>query len=79
MYNFPVCQPCTGSRGNGFRNGNFSKVVGGENANLGDAPWQVALTMLKEFLLFGIYDKQFCGGTLINAKWVLTAAHCTEG
>ena len=59
-----------------MRNGNFTKIVGGTNAGSGDAPWQVALTSRASS---SIYWYQFCGGTLINANWVLTAAHCTEG
>ncbi|MCX6049871.1 MAG: trypsin-like serine protease [Chloroflexi bacterium] len=38
-------------------------IVGGRDANLGEYPWQVLLT-------------QGCGGSLIAAQWVLTAAHC---
>ena len=59
-----------------MRNGNFTKIVGGTNANAGDAPWQVALSTRSGS---DIFQSQFCGGTLINANWVLTAAHCTEG
>ena len=59
-----------------MRNGNFTKIVGGTNANAGDAPWQVALTPRTSS---NLYMAVFCGGTLINSDWVLTAAHCTEG
>lgn len=52
------------------------RVVGGEPAQPGSRPWQVGL------LVAGINDNaqaQFCGGTLIAPKWVVTAAHCVDG
>jgi secreted trypsin-like serine protease len=52
-----------------------SKIVGGVEATPHSWPWQVALYK-KTFL--GQYY-QFCGGTLINENFVLTAGHCFYG
>lgn len=46
------------------------RVVGGEDADIKQHPWQVALKTNKG---------ELCGGAIIGPGWVLTAAHCFAG
>lgn len=48
-------------------------IVGGEVAPDGAYPWMVGLLRAHQP---DNYQAQFCGGTLINSRYVLTAAHC---
>ena len=52
-----------------------ARIVNGKDASITDVPWQVALTKFNDDL----YGSQYCGGSIIHAKWILTAAHCLEG
>ncbi len=49
------------------------RTVGGKEAESGAWPWQVALMHPGEG-----GSLQFCGGSVIHPRWVLTAAHCAE-
>ncbi|XP_055657122.1 coagulation factor X [Falco peregrinus] len=46
----------------------ITRIVGGDECLLGECPWQAVL--LNEA------GEEFCGGTILNENFVLTAAHC---
>jgi len=49
---------------------NPHKIVNGNEALPGDWPWQVSLNN---------NGRHFCGGSLINSEWIISAAHCFSG
>uniref|UniRef100_A0AAG5D970 trypsin n=1 Tax=Anopheles atroparvus TaxID=41427 RepID=A0AAG5D970_ANOAO len=46
------------------------RIVGGFEIDVSETPYQVSLQY---------YKRHRCGGSVLNSKWVLTAAHCTDG
>ncbi|KAE8602189.1 hypothetical protein XENTR_v10013903 [Xenopus tropicalis] len=48
----------------------FGRIVGGCEAIPFSWPWQISLRTS--------FNLHFCGGTLIDRQWVITAAHCLE-
>jgi len=44
------------------------KIVGGEDVDIEDYPWQVSLHWQG--------TQHFCGGTIVDREWVITASHC---
>ncbi|CAG9134560.1 unnamed protein product [Plutella xylostella] len=47
-----------------------SRIVGGQETGVNEFPWVARLSYL---------DKFYCGGMLVNDRYVLTAAHCVKG
>lgn len=60
--------------------GNFSysfpdsQIVGGSLAGPGQFPYQAGL-----YLTDSEQRTSKCGGSIIHRRWILTAAHCTDG
>ncbi|WP_354645081.1 S1 family peptidase [Kitasatospora camelliae] len=50
------------------------RIVGGSNVSTRDHPWMVALGSRQQF--GSARSGQFCGGALVSATKVVTAAHC---
>lgn len=48
------------------------QIVGGSNADIADHPWMVSVATLPNY-------NQYCGGSIIDEEWILTAAHCLDG
>lgn len=52
------------------------KIVGGQVAPQGAYPWQVSLVVS---WIANPAQGHFCGGSIIDSAWILTAAHCVVG
>lgn len=48
------------------------RIVGGENAAEGQFPYQVSLRTR-------LFKQHFCGGSIISSRFMVTAAHCSQG
>jgi secreted trypsin-like serine protease len=47
------------------------KIVGGTPADIADFPWQISMQTQGGF--------HFCGGSILDADFILTASHCVDG
>ncbi|XP_052047175.1 serine protease 55 [Apodemus sylvaticus] len=45
----------------------YSRIIGGQEAEVGEFPWQVSIQESKH---------HFCGGSILSEWWILTVAHC---
>lgn len=52
------------------------RIIGGRPARIRDNPWQVALLSARVPVNA---QAQFCGGSIVAPRWVVTAAHCVDG
>lgn len=56
-----------------------ARVIGGNDARLGDSPWSASLqALVSRPGTGGVEYRHYCGGTIISEYYILTAAHCLD-
>jgi Ca2+-binding RTX toxin-like protein len=54
------------------------RIVGGGWTTIAEWPWQAAITLNPAFYSGDGFDRQFCGGSLVAPRIIVTAAHCVH-
>merc|ERR1712184_119840 len=52
--------------------GGANRIVGGIEAKVNEFPWIASMSLN----FGGMVSDHMCGGTLVSAEWIVTAAHC---
>ena len=65
----------TGANQLGSSRGLQPRIVGGAPTSITNYPYQVALIRVP-YNPTNIYSEQFCGGSILDDRWIVTAAHC---
>lgn len=52
------------------------RIVGGSTASVATYPWQAAVVLAPAKHSGNAHQRQFCGGSLITSRIVMTAGHC---
>jgi secreted trypsin-like serine protease len=52
------------------------RIVGGSTASISQYPWQAAVVLSSAKDSGNAHQRQFCGGSLLTSRIVVTAAHC---
>ncbi len=52
------------------------RIVNGRPINIAEAPWQAALTLNPAIYAGNAFERQFCGGSLVAPRLIISAAHC---
>ncbi|XP_049808270.1 trypsin delta-like [Schistocerca nitens] len=64
-----ACSAAPSTRHRWLRPAYQGRIVGGDLVDISQFPWQISLESL---------GYHYCGGSIISATWVLTAAHCFD-
>ena len=52
------------------------RIVGGQQVSISQYPWQAAVVFSPSKVGGNAHERQFCGGSLVTSRIVITAAHC---